>query len=289
MSPGFVRLFHYTSRGHNDDMKKERLDILLVEQGHYATREKAKAAIMAGLVLVGQERCDKAGTKFPVDSVITVKGALHPYVSRGGLKLEKAIQVFGIDLKDKVMMDIGASTGGFTDCALQNGARKVFAIDVGYGQLDWSLRQDERVVVMERTNFRHLDPETFPHEKADAASIDVSFISLKLILPVLYRFLKEDGDVLALVKPQFEAGRDNVGKNGIVRDPKIHIEVLQTIVQFAGLIGFATKGIHFSPITGGEGNIEFLLHVRKTSEAEPLATWFDEIERVVEAAHASLK
>lgn len=270
-------------------MKKERLDILLVEQGHYATREKAKAAIMAGLVLVGQERCDKAGTKVPVDAVITVKGDLHPYVSRGGLKLEKAIQVFGIDMTDRVMMDIGASTGGFTDCALQNGARKVYAIDVGYGQLDWSLRQDERVVVMERTNFRHLDPETFTHEQPDIASIDVSFISLKIILPVLYRFLKEEGDVLALVKPQFEAGRENVGKNGIVRDPQVHREVLQAIVQFAHSIGFATMGLHFSPITGGEGNIEFLLHLRKTAQAGELTAWFAEIERLVEQAHATLK
>ncbi|RNB81134.1 TlyA family RNA methyltransferase [Brevibacillus fluminis] len=270
-------------------MKKERLDILLVEQGYFATREKAKAAIMAGLVLIGQERCDKAGTKVPVDAVFTVKGELHPYVSRGGLKLEKAIEVFGIDMTDRVMMDIGASTGGFTDCALQKGVRKVYAIDVGYGQLDWSLRKDERVVVMERTNFRHLDPDTFPHEKPDIASIDVSFISLKIILPVLYRFLKEEGDVLALVKPQFEAGRENVGKNGIVRDPDIHREVLQTIIQFAQSIGFAAKGLHFSPITGGEGNIEFLLHLRKTAQADELTPWFTEIERIVEQAHTSLK
>ncbi|MGE5704553.1 MAG: TlyA family RNA methyltransferase [Clostridia bacterium] len=271
-------------------MKKERLDVLLVEQGHYATREKAKAAVMAGLVMVAGERCDKAGTKFPLDVAITVKGELHPYVSRGGLKLEKAIQVFGIDIQDKVMMDIGASTGGFTDCALQNGARKVYAIDVGYGQLAWSLRVDERVVVMERTNFRHLDPEAFPHEKPDVASIDVSFISLKLILPVLYRFLKDAGDVLALVKPQFEAGRENVGKNGIVRDPKVHVGVLQNIVQFAQSIGFATKGIHYSPITGGEGNIEFLLHARKeASSTDDVTYWFEEIDRIVDLAHTQLK
>lgn len=269
-------------------MKKERLDVLLVEQGYFATREKAKAAIMAGLVFVAEERCDKAGTKVPVDAAITVKGELHPYVSRGGLKLEQAIREFQIDLRDKIMMDIGASTGGFTDCALQHGARLVYAIDVGYGQLAWSLRQDERVVVMERTNFRHLDPQAFPYEKPDVASIDVSFISLKLILPVLYRFLKDEGEVIALVKPQFEAGREKVGKNGIVRDPAVHVEVLQGIIQFAASIGLAAQGIHFSPITGGEGNIEFLLYARKTTAELDLADWFQKAERLVEKAHAAL-
>jgi len=272
-------------------MKKERLDVLLVEQGYYPTREKAKAAVMAGLVSVAGERCDKPGTKFPENVAIAVKGEVHPYVSRGGLKLEKAIRTFDIDLKDKVMMDIGASTGGFTDCALQHGARLVYAIDVGYGQLAWTLRQDERVVVMERTNFRHMDPEAFPHEKPDLASIDVSFISLKLILPVLHRFLKDGGEVLALVKPQFEAGKENVGKNGIVRDPQIHRQVLMSIAGFASSIGFLVAGLSFSPITGGEGNIEFLMHLRKepavlNQEEQP--AWLPLIDSVVDTAHQSL-
>jgi len=272
-------------------MRKERLDVLLVERGLFETREKAKAAVMAGLVSVAGERCDKPGTKLAEDVAITVKGELHPYVSRGGLKLEKALRTFEIDLTGKVMMDIGASTGGFTDCALQHGARKVYAIDVGYGQLAWSLRQDERVVVMERTNFRHLDPEQFPHEAPDAASIDVSFISLKLILPVLHRFLKPGGDVVALVKPQFEAGKEHVGKNGIVREPETHVRVLQEIGSFAASIGLQVKGVSFSPITGGEGNIEFLLHLRKEPPAEEAerSAWLAQMEQVVEEAHRSLK
>jgi 23S rRNA (cytidine1920-2'-O)/16S rRNA (cytidine1409-2'-O)-methyltransferase len=272
-------------------MRKERVDVLLVERGLFETREKAKAAVMAGLVLVGNERCDKPGTKVAEDAAITVKGEVHPYVSRGGLKLEKALRTFGIDLKGKVMMDIGASTGGFTDCALQHGARLVYAIDVGYGQLAWSLRQDERVVVMERTNFRHMNPDNFTHELPDAASIDVSFISLKLILPVLYRFLKPGGEVLALVKPQFEAGKDNVGKNGIVRDPQIHEAVLRDIGSFARELGFQIKGVSYSPITGGEGNIEFLLYLQKppaVGSLEPEA-WLTEVEQIVRAAHKELR
>lgn len=270
-------------------MKKERVDVLLVERGMFETREKAKAAVMAGLVLVGGERCDKPGTKIPEDTPIAVKGEVHPYVSRGGLKLEKALRVFGIELNGRVMMDIGASTGGFTDCALQHGARRVYAIDVGYGQLAWSLRQDERVVVMERTNFRHMDPDAFEHERPDAASIDVSFISLKLILPVLYRFLEPDGDVVALVKPQFEAGKENVGKNGIVRDPDIHEAVLVDIGQFAVSIGFSLHGLDYSPITGGEGNIEFLLHARKSEGGLTPDAWLRRAAEVVSAAHRELK
>lgn len=270
-------------------MKKERVDVLLVERGLFETREKAKAAVMAGLVLVGGERCDKPGTKIPEDTPIAVKGEVHPYVSRGGLKLEKALRVFGIDLNGRVMMDIGASTGGFTDCALQHGARRVYAIDVGYGQLAWSLRQDERVVVMERTNFRHMDPDAFEHERPDAASIDVSFISLKLILPVLYRFLEPGGDVVALVKPQFEAGKENVGKNGIVRDPDIHEAVLVDIGQFAVSIGFSLHGLDYSPITGGEGNIEFLLHARKSEAGLTPGAWLRRAAEVVSAAHRELK
>lgn len=272
-------------------MRKERIDVLLVEKGFFETREKAKAAVMAGLVYVGTERCDKPGTKLAEDALINVKGEVHPYVSRGGLKLEKAIRTFGVDLTGKVMMDIGASTGGFTDCALQHGARLVYAIDVGYGQLAWSLRQDPRVVVMERTNFRHLDPNTFEYEKPDFASIDVSFISLRLILPVLHQFLKPDGEVLALVKPQFEAGKENVGKNGIVRDPAVHREVLLSILSFAQTIGFEVLGVSYSPITGGEGNIEFLLHIRKSEQTNLLENeaWMARIEEVVTEAHKQLK
>ncbi|MGC5324427.1 TlyA family RNA methyltransferase [Brevibacillus sp. SYSU BS000544] len=272
-------------------MKKERIDVLLVERGLFDTREKAKAAVMAGLVYIGTERCDKPGTKLPEDAQLHVKGEVHPYVSRGGLKLEKAIRTFGVDLTDKVMMDIGASTGGFTDCALQHGARLVYAIDVGYGQLAWSLRQDPRVVVMERTNFRHMNPEEFDQEKPDFASIDVSFISLRLILPVLHQFLKPQGEVLALVKPQFEAGKDNVGKNGIVRDPDIHHDVLVSVSSFAQTTGFDLAGISYSPITGGEGNIEFLLHLRK-ADATPReleSAWLARIEEVIQEAHRSLK
>lgn len=270
-------------------VRKERLDVLLVERGHYETREKAKSAVMAGLVLVAGERCDKPGTKLAEDVTITVKGEVHPYVSRGGLKLEKALRVFDIDMTDRVMMDIGASTGGFTDCALQNGARRVYAIDVGYGQLAWSLRQDERVVVMERTNFRHLDPDAFPYDKPDSASIDVSFISLKIILPVLYRFLEQDGDVVALVKPQFEAGKEKVGKNGIVRDPDVHESVLTDIGQFASSLGFSLRGLDYSPITGGEGNIEFVLHMQKNEGGYDAESWLKCVSNVVSTAHAALK
>ncbi len=237
---------------------KQRLDVLLVEQGYFDSREKAKAAIMAGLVWQGSERIDKAGTKVSRDAPITVKGAPHPYVSRGGLKLEKAIRTFGIDLQGAVMLDIGASTGGFTDCALQHGAAFVYAIDVGYNQLDWSLRQDERVRVMERTNFRHLTPDRLDGPTPGFASIDVSFISLKLILPVLAAMLAKDGKTVALIKPQFEAGREQVGKSGVVRDPKVHASVLRDVLRFADQMGFSLHGLTFSPITGGEGNIEFL-------------------------------
>ncbi|MEJ8545483.1 TlyA family rRNA (cytidine-2'-O)-methyltransferase [Brevibacillus borstelensis] len=270
-------------------MKKERLDVLLVERGLYDTREKAKAAVMAGLVQVKGERCDKPGTKFPEDIAITVKGEIHPYVSRGGLKLEKALSIFDLDVAGKVMMDIGSSTGGFTDCALQNGARRVYAIDVGYNQLAWSLRNDERVVVMERTNFRHMDPDSFTDELPQVATIDVSFISLKLILPVLYRFLLADGDVIALVKPQFEAGKENVGKNGIVRDPHIHEAVLLDIGQAAMQIGFSLRGLSYSPITGGEGNIEFLLHAKKAGGGFTSEEWLQKVSDTVDLAHRELK
>lgn len=271
-------------------MRKERLDVLLVEKGYFSTREKAKAAIMAGLVSAAGERCDKPGTKFPENVAITVKGELHPYVSRGGLKLEKALKTFGINLSGKIVMDIGASTGGFTDCALKNGAKHVYAIDVGYGQLDWSLRQDERVTVMERTNFRHMKVEEFPYERPQAATIDVSFISLKLILPVLHSFLVDQGEVIALVKPQFEAGKENVGKNGIVRDPHVHEEVLRDILSFSEEMGFCPLGLAFSPITGGEGNIEFLFYAVKNGSCQGPTKdeWNRRITNVVREAHETL-
>lgn len=242
--------------------KKERIDVLLVERGLAETREKAKRAVMAGLVYCNEERLDKPGEKISVDSPLVIKGNVLPYVSRGGLKLEKALKVFDVEIKDKVLIDIGASTGGFTDCALQNGAKMSYALDVGYNQLAWKLRQDERVVVMERTNFRYVTPADLAGEMPNFASIDVSFISLKLILPVLKTLLVTGSDVVALVKPQFEAGRDQVGKKGIVRDPKVHEAVVNKMVDFALNEGYDVKNLSFSPITGGEGNIEFLLHLQ---------------------------
>ena len=249
-----------------DKAEKERLDVLLVELGHFETREKAKAALMAGLVLVDDEPADKAGTKISRNARIQVKGAVHPYVSRGGLKLEKALDTFQIDLEGAVMLDIGASTGGFTDCALQRGALHVYAVDVGYNQLDWSLRKDPRVSVMERTNFRYMQPGDLKGPQPSFASIDVSFISLKLILPPLKGLLAPGGKVVALIKPQFEAGRDKVGKSGVVRDSATHREVLQAILAFAAEIGFAVRGLTFSPIKGGEGNIEFLTCLELSDE-----------------------
>ncbi|RXZ78258.1 TlyA family RNA methyltransferase [Paenibacillaceae bacterium] len=239
---------------------KERIDVLLVEQGYFESREKAKAALMAGLVLVNGEPVEKSGTKVPATAAIIVKGAVHPYVSRGGLKLEKAVKHFEIGMQGKVMLDIGASTGGFTDCALQNGASYVYAIDVGYNQLDWSLRQDERVHVMERTNFRYITPADLQGPQPDFATIDVSFISLRIILPVLAGMLPRGAGVMALIKPQFEAGREKVGKSGVVRDPAVHLEVLQVVLSFAASLGYQLQGLTFSPITGGEGNIEFLAY-----------------------------
>ncbi|MNO60507.1 16S/23S rRNA (cytidine-2'-O)-methyltransferase TlyA [compost metagenome] len=254
-------------------VSKERIDVLLVEQGYFDSREKAKAAIMAGLVFGGQERIEKAGTKVPRDISLTVKGAIHPYVSRGGLKLAKAIKQFHIDMKDRVMLDIGSSTGGFTDCALQHGASYVYAIDVGYNQLDWSLRNDERVNVKERTNFRYMTPNDLDGPRPDFASIDVSFISLKIILPPLIELLQRPADIAVLIKPQFEAGREKVGKSGVVRDSKVHLEVLETVLGFATEIGYTLRGLTFSPITGGEGNIEFLAHLGLVpfEETDPLS------------------
>ncbi|WP_144935636.1 TlyA family RNA methyltransferase [Paenibacillus sp. 32O-W] len=246
---------------------KERIDLLLVERGYYDSQEKAKAAIMAGIVFVGEERVEKAGTKVPRSSALRVKGASHPYVSRGGLKLEKALRTFGIDLRDKVMLDIGASTGGFTDCALRHGASYVYAVDVGYNQLDWAIRSDKRVCVMERTNFRYLEPDALQGPKPEFASIDVSFISLKLILPPLKAILAAGSETVALIKPQFEADRGQVGPSGVVRSQDVHREVLTDILDYASQLGFALQGLTFSPITGGEGNIEFLAYWRLADTA----------------------
>jgi 23S rRNA (cytidine1920-2'-O)/16S rRNA (cytidine1409-2'-O)-methyltransferase len=247
---------------------KERLDVLLVERGLSETREKAKRSIMAGLVYSNEERLDKPGEKVKVDIPLMIKGNVLPYVSRGGLKLEKALKVFDVTVKDKIMLDIGASTGGFTDCALQNGAKMSYALDVGYNQLAWKLRQDDRVVVMERTNFRYVTPKDLAGEMPNFATIDVSFISLKLILPVLKTLLVPDSDIVALVKPQFEAGREQVGKKGIVRDEKVHLQVVNKIVDFALEQGFNVVNLSFSPITGGDGNIEFLLHLKWIGEQD---------------------
>lgn len=270
--------------------KKERVDVLLVERGLAETREKAKRAIMAGLVYTNEERLDKAGEKVNADIPLTVKGNVLPYVSRGGLKLEKALKTFDLEVAGKIMLDIGASTGGFTDCALQNGAQLSYALDVGYNQLAWKLRQDERVEVMERTNFRYVTPADLMRGMPEFATIDVSFISLKLILPVLKTLLVPGSDVVALVKPQFEAGREQVGKKGIVRDPKVHLSVLETMLELSLKTGFDVKDLSFSPITGGDGNIEFLLHLQWNSPVEQGISYLSKqpIEVITEA-HKELK
>jgi 23S rRNA (cytidine1920-2'-O)/16S rRNA (cytidine1409-2'-O)-methyltransferase len=248
-------------------MSKQRIDVLLVEKGFFESREKAKASIMAGIVYVDNQKVDKAGEEVKEDAVIEVRGNACPYVSRGGLKLEKAVNNFGLILQDKICMDMGASTGGFTDCMLQNGAKKVYAVDVGYGQLDWKLRTDDRVVCMERTNVRYLTENEVP-DKLDFVSIDVSFISLTKVLPVAYNLTSENGEVVCLIKPQFEAGREQVGKKGVVRDSKVHQEVIEKVVNFSRELGFKIKNLSFSPIKGPEGNIEFLLYLSKIEENE---------------------
>jgi 23S rRNA (cytidine1920-2'-O)/16S rRNA (cytidine1409-2'-O)-methyltransferase len=268
---------------------KERIDVLLVERGFFDSRVKAKAALMAGLVLVDNEPVDKSGMKVLRSAEIKVKGALHPYVSRGGLKLEKAIREFGIDLTGLVMLDIGASTGGFTDCALQHGASFVYAIDVGYNQLDWSLRQDERVLVMERTNFRYTQREDLSGPQPTFATIDVSFISLKLILPALSGLLAEGARVVALIKPQFEAGREKVGKSGVVRDAAVHEEVIVSVLNAAGELGYALRELTFSPITGGEGNIEFLAYWEWLGGQQTVPLDEAAVKAVVKAANATFK
>ncbi|MRX73159.1 TlyA family rRNA (cytidine-2'-O)-methyltransferase [Bacillus lacus] len=269
---------------------KERIDVLLVERGLFETREKAKRAIMAGIVYSEEDRLDKPGEKVARDINLNVKGKVLPYVSRGGLKLEKALKEFKVDIQDKILLDIGSSTGGFTDCALQNGAKRSYAVDVGYNQLAWKLRQDERVTVMERTNFRYASPADFQQGMPEFATIDVSFISLKLILPALKNILIPGGDVIALVKPQFEAGKNQVGKKGIVREKSVHISVLQNIVSFASEAGYDCVDLSFSPITGGDGNIEFLLHLLSKSEGTTGGVHLPaSIPEVVDAAHAELK
>ena len=242
---------------------KERLDVLIVKRGLADSREKAKAVIMSGNVFVEGQREDKAGTSFDDKAEIVVKETLA-YVSRGGLKLEKAMKEFGMDLNHKICMDVGASTGGFTDCMLMNGARNVYAVDVGHGQLAWKLRNDERVVCMEKTNIRYVTPKDL-EEKVDFVSIDVSFISLQKVLPPVKELMREQGEMVCLIKPQFEAGREKVGKKGVVREPKIHEEVIRKIIDFADHIGFDVLHLDFSPIKGPEGNIEYLLHLRKNS------------------------
>lgn len=265
---------------------KERLDVLVFKQGFADSREKAKTIIMAGDVFVNGQREDKPGSTFDEEkSTITVKEATLKYVSRGGLKLEKAMNVFPIKLEGAVCMDIGASTGGFTDCMLMNGAVKVYSIDVGYGQLAWKLRSDERVVCMEKTNFRYLTPQDI-NDEVDFASVDVSFISLSKILPPAYAILKDGAEMVCLIKPQFEAGREKVGKKGVVREPKIHIEVINNVIGYAKEAGFAILGLDYSPIRGPEGNIEYLIHIAKRSEGIEL----DEttVNAVVAAAHGEL-
>ncbi|MCI6859294.1 MAG: TlyA family RNA methyltransferase [Eubacterium sp.] len=263
---------------------KQRLDVLLVEQGLAPSREKAKAMIMSGVVFVNGQREDKAGTTFDetLAKSIEIHGSTLKYVSRGGLKLEKAVDNFGFSLAQKVCMDVGASTGGFTDCMLQNGAKKVFSIDVGRGQLEWKLRNDPRVVCMEKTNMRYVKPEDIG-EEADFISIDVSFISLTKILPQVKACLKEGGEVVCLIKPQFEAGREKVGKKGVVRDPKVHEDVIRRIMNFSTAIGFSLLHLDFSPIKGPEGNIEYLLHLINRPEESVITD--DVIPEVVLSSH----
>lgn len=265
-------------------MEKKRIDLLLVEQGFFDSREKAKRAIMAGIVHNDHEIIDKPGTKVPVDMELFVKGSVMPYVSRGGLKLEKALKYFDITMTDRVMVDIGSSTGGFTDCALQNKAKRVYAVDVGTNQLVWKLRNNPRVVVKEKTNFRHATTDLFEYELPNIATIDVSFISLKLIFEPLKDILNDGDDIVALIKPQFEAGREDVGKKGIVKDAKIHQRVIENVISYANECQFSIQNLTYSPITGGEGNIEFLAHFKVGGTNSLL-----QVEQVVQEAHDCFK
>ncbi|MGN0162615.1 MAG: TlyA family RNA methyltransferase [Candidatus Ornithomonoglobus sp.] len=267
-------------------MAKVRLDVYITDKGMTTSRERAKALIMAGQVYVKNQKCDKAGMMIDENETeVEIRGEQLKYVSRGGLKLEKAMQEFPITLEGKTAMDIGASTGGFTDCMLQNGAKKVFAVDVGYGQFAWKLRQDERVVNMERTNIRYVTFEDIG-EPIDFASIDVSFISLRLVLPVAYKLLSDTGEIVALIKPQFEAGKGQVGKKGVVRDKKVHFDVIRAVLDFAQDAGFNIAGLSFSPVKGPEGNIEYLAYLKKTAEQREVTD--DEILAVVDASHQQL-
>ena len=264
---------------------KERLDILLTDKNFFESRARAKAMIMAGKILVNGQKVDKAGTLIDVDAEIRILGEEMPFVSRGGLKLQKALDVFKIIMSGKIAADVGASTGGFTDCMLQHGAKKVYAIDVGYGQLAWKLRSNVQVVNMERTNIKNVTREDFLAE-LDFISIDVAFISLEKVLPVVYNVLKDSGEVVALIKPQFEAGREHVGKKGVVRDKKVHAAVIEKILNCAAQLGFEVRGINFSPVKGPEGNIEYLAYLTKNLAASA----FDsaEILSVVDSAHEEL-
>lgn len=266
--------------------EKERLDCALVSRGFAESREKAKAIIMSGIVYVNNQKSDKAGLNIKPDDVIDVRGETLKYVSRGGLKLEKAINSFNINLENFICADIGASTGGFTDCMLQNGAKRVYSIDVGYGQLAWKLRTDDRVVNLERTNFRYVTQEQVP-DLLDFASVDVSFISLSLIIPTMKTLLKDDGCAVCLIKPQFEAGKENVGKKGVVRDKSVHIAVIEKVINIVKENGFSLLGLDFSPIKGPEGNIEYLCYIKKSANAENLADY--NAETVVEASYKALK
>ena len=265
--------------------KKTRLDVAVFEQGYAPSREKAKAIIMAGIVYVNNQKVDKAGFELKEGDVLEVLGKTLQYVSRGGLKLEKAMQEFPITLEGKICMDVGASTGGFTDCMLQNGAVKVYSVDVGYGQLAWKLRTDERVVNLERTNFRYATREQIPDE-VDFASVDVSFISLKHILPNLNTLLATDGQAVCLIKPQFEAGKEKVGKKGVVRDLNVHLEVVENVIKLALENGFSVMGLQFSPIKGPEGNIEYLIYLNKSQE--PVVSDDVNAKELVNMSHTEL-
>ena len=266
-------------------MDKKRLDCLLVEKGFCESREKAKAVIMSGIVYVENQKADKAGATYPSHAKIEVRGKTMPFASRGGYKLEKAINAFGIALRDKICMDIGASTGGFTDCMLQNGAKKVYAVDVGYGQLAWKLRTDERVVNLERTNIRYIDSTLVP-EEISFFSVDVSFISLCLVIPAVKPLLADGARAVCLIKPQFEAGRENVGKKGVVRDKKVHEEVVEKIVGFVQAQGFSVLGLDFSPIKGPEGNIEYLIYIEKSEMRREFER--SNVQKVVKDSHDCL-
>lgn len=266
---------------------KERLDVLLVKKNLAESREKAKAVIMAGIVYVDDQKEDKAGSMFEETAKIEVRGSTLKYVSRGGLKLEKAMTHFGVTLDQKICMDVGASTGGFTDCMLQNGAVKVYSVDVGHGQLAWKLRNDPRVVCMEKTNIRYVTPEEIP-DKIQFVSIDVSFISLTKVLGPVKALMEPDGQVVCLIKPQFEAGREKVGKKGVVRERSVHLEVIRTVAAFAGSIGFEALHLEFSPIKGPEGNIEYLLHLRNDAGGNVYENSSIDAEEIVNQAHETL-